>query len=140
LLRWLAREAEEAGVRLLLGEPYRGARPEGTGIHLAGAGIEARFLVGADGARSRVAADFGLGRNRRFLLGVEAEYEGVRGVDEELLHCFLDSRLAPGYIAWVVPGMGVTQVGLACSLPHAPRLDLFLDRIRRLFDFGSARV
>src|SRR5262245_5785547 len=40
LLRWLAREAEEAGVRLMLGEPYRGARREGRAIRLEGTGLE----------------------------------------------------------------------------------------------------
>ena len=66
------------------------------------------------GARSGVARTFGLGRNRRLLVGLETEYEGVRGVDPDRLHVFLDSQIAPGYIAWVVPGLGVTQVGLAC--------------------------
>ena len=71
------------------------------------------FLVGCDGARSRVAESFGLGRNREFLSGVELEFEGVRDLDDDCLHVFIDTKLAPGYIAWVVPGVGITQVGLA---------------------------
>ena len=40
---------------------------------------------------------------------------GSRAIDPERLHCFLDRRLARGYIGWVVPGYrGLMQVGLAC--------------------------
>jgi hypothetical protein len=87
-----------------------------------------------------VAREFGLGVNRKLLVGVEAEYEGIGGIDEDRLHCFLDPTLAPGYIAWVVPGAGVTQVGLAARWPARPRLDLFVERLGSLFDFGRARV
>ena len=126
LLRWLADRAAEAGAEIRTGTEYRGDR-------------EGRVLVGADGPRSRVARDHRLGTNTEFLAGVEAEFEGVRDVDPDRLHVFLDSDLAPGYIAWVVPGLGLTQVGLACRRPVRPRLDLLLDRVRRLFDFGRSR-
>jgi flavin-dependent dehydrogenase len=43
------------------------------------------------------------------------------------LHCFLDSGLAPGYIAWAVPGVGVTQVGLAARHGVKPDARAFLD-------------
>ena len=76
--------------------------------------------------------------NREFLSGVEAELEGVRRV-EERLHVFLDSRLAPGYIGWVVPGVGITQVGLACRAPARPDLDRFIARISSVFDVSLAR-
>ena len=96
------------------------------------------MLVGADGPRSSVARAAGLGRNRRFLTGAEVELDGVRGV-EDRLHVFLDPRLAPGYIAWVVPGVGITQIGLAGSRPGRPPLEAFLDRISGCFDLSSAR-
>jgi len=126
LLRWLAGRAEAAGAEIRTGVEYRGGR-------------EGRILVGADGPRSRVAREHRLGTNSEFLSGVEAEYEGVGGVDLDRLHVFLDSDLAPGYIAWVVPGMGVTQAGLACRRPRRPSLELFLSRIRKLFDFSRAK-
>lgn len=126
LLRHLAAEAEEAGAELRFRSEVR-SRPEG------------RWVVGADGPRSRVAELCGLGRNREFLAGVEVELEGVRGVDPDRLHVFLDSQLAPGYIAWAVPGLGFTQVGLAARRPARPRLDLLLRKLARVFDFGAAR-
>ena len=58
----------------------------------------ADFIVGADGARSVVARQLGLDRNREFLVGLEDIFES-RG--PAALHCFLDPRLAPGYIAWI---------------------------------------
>lgn len=140
LMRWLAREARRAGARLQFARPWRGARREGDAFVLAGGGERVRDIVGADGPRSAVAADFGLGRNTRFLLGVEAEYEGIAGVDPSRLHCFLDRTLARGYIGWAVPGVhGVTQVGLACRRPAAPDLPAFERRLAELFDFGAAR-
>ena len=140
LLRWLAAQAEGAGAEIRCGTPYRGAARAAVGFRLEGCGVECRILVGADGSRSRVARDFSLGRNRAYLLGLEAEYEGVGGVDPERLHCFLDSRIAPGYLAWVVAGVGITQVGLACRWPARPDLAAFVRHAGRLFDFRDARV
>ncbi len=128
LLRWLAGETRAAGAELCTGVQWNADHPP------------CRYLVGADGPRSRVAERSGLGRNTEFLIGVEAEYEGVRGLDEDVIHCFLDSELAPGYIGWVVPGCGITQVGVAARLPHSVRLEAFEKRISSLFDLRAARV
>jgi flavin-dependent dehydrogenase len=119
LMRHLADEAARAGAEIRLGERFVGATREGGYIALGSAASRTRFLVGADGAKSRVAECFGLGRTRRFLVGLEAEFESL-SIDEEVLHCFLDSRLAPGYLGWAVPGVGITQVGLAVSAHKKP--------------------
>ncbi len=141
LVRWLAREAQHAGVRIAGGVNFRGARWIDGGWRLDGLPIGARYLVGADGPRSSVATALGLGTNREFLAGIEAELDGARGVESDRLHCFLDSALAPGYIGWVVPGVGaITQVGLACRRPHRPDLATFVRRIGTLFDFSDARI
>jgi flavin-dependent dehydrogenase len=102
--------------------------------------LACRYLIGADGARSRVAEAFGLGRNHRFLYGTEVELAGARGIDADRLHVLLDARLAPGYIAWAVPGVGVTQIGLASRVPIAGRLDRLLGKLGQVFDFSEARV
>jgi flavin-dependent dehydrogenase len=102
--------------------------------------IHAEFLIGADGARSRVAERFGLSRNRHFLTGLEIECEPLTGVDERFLHCFADSKIAPGYIAWVVPGVGATQIGLAASRGHRPDLGGLLRRLKAHYDIREIRV
>ncbi|HXI88307.1 MAG TPA: FAD-dependent oxidoreductase, partial [Parvularculaceae bacterium] len=115
IMRWLAREAARAGADLLFGHRFTGAGIEDDLVRLSGLGLSARYLLGADGAKSRVAEVFGLGRNSEFLFGLETEYEETPTVDPDFIHCFFDSELAPGYLGWVVPGAGMTQVGLAAS-------------------------
>jgi len=139
LLRWLAREATRAGAKILYRARFEGAERTDGVFRFKGLNIGARFILGADGARSAVARHFGLGRNERFLVGVEAEYENL-AADPRFLHCFLDSRLAPGYLAWVAPGPLVTQVGLAVGPGRRPQLKGFLAAAEPLFGFSRARV
>jgi digeranylgeranylglycerophospholipid reductase len=140
LMRWLAREACRAGAHIRFARRYRGALRAADGFVLAGSGERVRCLVGADGPRSAVATEFGLGRNREFLAGVECEWRDVAGVDPDRLHCFLDGNLAPGYIGWAVPGHdGIVQVGLAARRPHPLDLPAFEHKLGALFDFTRAR-
>jgi len=142
LMAWLAERAHHTGARVDFNSPWRGAQREnnGDGLRLRHDGSTTRMLVGADGPASAVARDFGLGLNTEYLAGVETEYENVRGVDADRLHCFLDSELAGGYIGWVIPGVGITQVGLACRQPAKPRLDDFMKKISSLYDFSTAKA
>jgi flavin-dependent dehydrogenase len=140
VLRWMAGEAERAGATLMYGAKFDGGLEHDRGVALAGLGLHARFLIGADGARSRVAECFGLGRNRHFLAGLEIECEEIESFDPRFLHCFADSRIAPGYIGWVVPGMGVTQIGVAATRPLKPDLGGFLKRLKRLCDVRAIRA
>ncbi len=104
LLRWLAREAMRAGAKILYRARFEGAERADGLFRFNGLNIAARYILGADGARSAVARHFNLGRNERFLTGLELEYEGLASADPRFLHCFLDSRLAPGYLGWVAAG------------------------------------
>src|SRR5690606_7153250 len=73
----------------------------------------ARLVVGADGARSPVAASLGLARNRAFLIGVEDVVPSSRPGGPPIMHCFLDPELAPGYLAWVVDDGEEAHIGVA---------------------------
>src|ERR1700730_10449186 len=64
--------------------------------------VRTRYIVGADGATSRVGGDLGLEANREWIVGVEEVLEGVPLEGPPRFHCFLDPRLAPGYLAWLV--------------------------------------
>lgn len=140
LLRWMAQEAKEAGAHLLFGMRFDGARRDGDLVCLDGVDLAGRFLIGADGARSRVAEAFGLDRNRRFLTGLEIEVEPSDAVDPRFLHCFVDSRLAPGYIAWAAPGPDAIQVGLAVRDGAKPDLAAFLARTEALFGWSRLKI
>ncbi|MDT0377926.1 NAD(P)/FAD-dependent oxidoreductase [Streptomyces sp. DSM 42041] len=109
--------AAVAGVRVALGTRYAGRLGGGT-FHLAGRDgstvLRARFVVGADGARSRVARDLGLDRNRHLLVGAEEVFAlPGGGGGPPTFHCVLDPSLAPGYLAWVVDDGRHAHVGVA---------------------------
>ena len=140
LLRWLAAEAERAGAELMFGRRFEGGATDGEEVLLPSLGLATQFLIGADGARSRVARAFGLGRNRRHLVGLEIECEPIGGIDARFLHCFADSRLAPGYIGWVVPGHGATQIGVAASHGRKPDLSRLVERVRRMWALDDVRI
>ncbi len=140
LLRWMANEAREAGAQILYATRFAGATREGSIIRLKDIDISARYLIGADGARSRVAEAFGLSPNRRFLTGLEVELEPDDSVDPRFLHCFADSKLAPGYIAWAAPGPEIIQLGLAVSHGAKPDLAGFMARTEKRFGWSRLRV
>jgi geranylgeranyl reductase family protein len=145
IMRWLAREAARAGADLLFGQRFTNATLFDDCIALHGLDLKARYLLGADGARSSVARVFGLGRNTEFLIGLETEYEETPTVDPDFLHCFVDSRLAPGYLGWVAPGVNMTQVGLAVSespfgSTRKPDFDAFRKRIDSYFALWNCEV
>lgn len=140
LMRWMAHEAVRAGARLFTGVDFKGAQRHGGLIRLPGLNMTARYLIGADGARSRVAESFHLGRNRKFLVGLEAEYRDLDTLDTRFLHCFLDSKIAPGYLAWAVPGVHVAQIGLAASRHLKPDLRALEEKIGTRIGLGGAQV
>jgi len=97
-----------AGVDWLPGVRYAGfsALKDDLIVRLDGSSysrwVQTRYLVGADGANSRVGRDLGLDVNREWIVGVEEVLAGVPLDGPPRFHCFLDPRLAPGYLAWVV--------------------------------------
>src|SRR5918993_4802523 len=112
-----AAAAAAAGVRVLLGTRYEGRDGDGylvAGREAARTRVHARFVVGADGARSRVARDLGLDRNRHLLVGAEEVFATGGGHGgEPTFHCVVDPVLAPGYLARVVDDGQHAHVGVA---------------------------
>jgi flavin-dependent dehydrogenase len=74
--------------------------------------IDARFVIGADGPRSTIARALALDTNEEMLVGVEEVLPSSANGEPEL-HCFLDPRLAPGYIAWLVDDGVEAHLGVA---------------------------
>jgi len=127
-----AESAAEAGVRITLGTRFAGRR-DGACLLVGPEGptqVRARFVVGADGARSRVARDLALDRNHHLLVGAEEVFAvangqgslGSRGNDlpPPAFHCVLDPSLAPGYLAWVVNDGQHAHVGVAGYVDRFP--------------------
>jgi flavin-dependent dehydrogenase len=121
-------ECIEAGAEWSPSTRYAGLEPvvaRGSHVLLERKGltrkIAARYVVGSDGARSRVARDLGLEENREWIVGVEDVLTGGGSkVSEPCFHCFLDPRIAPGYLAWVVCDGEETHVGVG---GYASRFD-----------------
>ena len=93
--------------------------------------VKARYLVGADGANSRVARDLQLDLNREWLVGVEDVLTNVPLNGPPRLHCFLDPEIAPGYLAWVAHDGVETHIGVG---GYASRFD----PLRALGQFRSS--
>jgi flavin-dependent dehydrogenase len=141
-VRWL-KDCLAAGAQWLPNTAYLGCQPADGGslVRLESAGeeqtVRTRFLIGADGASSRVARDLGLSTNRQCIVGLEEVYEGIRPAGPPQLHCFLDRRLAPGYVAWIAEDADSVHVGVGGYRDqHQPAaaLDAFRGSIRSIVD------
>lgn len=140
LLRWLASEAMRAGAHILYRTRFDGADRQDGLFRFKDINIAARYVLGADGGRSAVARHFGLGLNTSFLTGLEIEYQGLEAADPRFLHCFIDSKLAPGYLAWIAAGPHVTQAGVATGPGRRPHLKRFLAATEHLFHYSEAKA
>ncbi|MEV8595952.1 NAD(P)/FAD-dependent oxidoreductase [Streptomyces sp. NPDC052012] len=118
-----AADAAGAGVRVALGTRYAGR--QGDTVRLIGrdgsTAVRARFVVGADGARSTVARDLGLDRNEHLLVGAEEVFAVPAHGEPPTFHCVLDPSLAPGYLAWVVNDGQHAHVGVAGYADRFPQ-------------------
>ncbi|HEY4038157.1 MAG TPA: NAD(P)/FAD-dependent oxidoreductase [Burkholderiaceae bacterium] len=144
VMRWFANQAEQSGAHIRCRALFRHAHRLQSGFDLGEFGTT-RFLVGADGPTSAVAKALGLGRSSKFLFGLEREYAGVELPEADKLHCFVDRRLAPGYIGWLAAAPGGAQVGLARRAHHrrAPAVEAmgaFLDKIAPVIDLRGEQA
>src|SRR5688500_16101562 len=111
-------------------------------VRLSTGAITTRYLIGADGARSRVARDLKLDLNREWIVGIESVLEGARLDGPPRLLCFLDPKLAPGYIAWIAHDGEETHLGVggyASRFDPPSALQTFLDRVAHLIDLRHAK-
>lgn len=105
--------------------------------------ITARFLVGADGANSRVAANLGLERNREWIVGVEDVLTNVSLAGPPRLHCFLDPVLAPGYLAWIAHDGEDTHIGVggyAAMFEPVQALERFKASLPGIVDLSGSEL
>ncbi|MET0752881.1 MAG: FAD-dependent monooxygenase, partial [Pyrinomonadaceae bacterium] len=74
--------------------------------------IKTKVLVGADGANSRVAKDLNLDENSEWIVGYEEVFHSSGSSGEPRLHCFLDAKLSPGYLAWIADDGEEIHIGV----------------------------
>ena len=105
--------------------------------------VKTRFIVGADGANSRVARDLNLDVNRDWIVGVECVFTNVPLDGPPRLHCFLDPQLSPGYLAWIANDGEETHIGVGgypLKFDPAEALESFLSSIGGIIDLSRARL
>ena len=68
------------------------------------------------------------------------QFDDLEGADTRFLHCFLNSGIAPGHIAWVVPGPSAFHAGLAAAPGRRPHLKAFLKKSEPIFGFANAKA
>jgi flavin-dependent dehydrogenase len=103
--------------------------------------LRVRFVIGADGAVSRVGAALGLSENREWIVGVEEVFRGVATGHAPAFHCWIDPEVAPGYIAWVVDDGEEVHVGVggyAARFRPAEALRRFHARVAPRFGLEGA--
>lgn len=76
------------------------------------------WLVGADGAKSRISARCVLGRVGQFLYGVEYEFDGATLAGPGALHCSLDRHCALGYLGWAAQEPAQRAAGAGVPAPR----------------------
>ena len=104
--------------------------------------LTTRYLIGADGARSRVARDLQLEQNREWIVGIESVFQGAVLDGPPRLLCFLDPKLAPGYIAWIAHDGEETHLGVGgypSLFDPATALVDFRARVANIIDLRKAK-
>jgi flavin-dependent dehydrogenase len=113
-----------------------------TTIRLSKGEVTTRYLIGADGARSRVGRDLKLDENKEWIVGVESVFENARLDGPPRLLCFLDPKLAPGYIAWIAHDGEETHLGVGgypSRFDPLAALEAFRSRVAHIVDLKDAK-
>src|SRR4030095_575302 len=132
-----------AGVQWLPDTSYGACAESGRNllVRLNEETVTTRYLIGSDGACSRVARDLNLDQNSEWIVGVENVFCDVPLTGPPRLLCFLDPRLAPGYIAWIAHDGEETHVGVggySARFDPVSALAKFQESISDIVDLRSA--
>ena len=137
------------GVRFARGTSYKGAEmlKGETIVKLEKKGeayeVRTKVLIGADGANSRVAKDLRLDENKEWIVGYEEVFHSKDKTAEPRLHCFLDGKLAPGYLAWIADDGEEIHIGVggyAANFNPREALKSFKEKTKNLFDLDGALI
>lgn len=122
--RWLRQRAALAGARLLIDEVQEMDRcPESGRVRVRTAGglaLRARFLVGADGARSAVARQWIPGASRvRYVAAyheiIASPAPAAGGFAPDRCDVYYQGEVSPDFYGWVFPHGATTSVGVGSA-------------------------
>lgn len=142
-------DAVASGVRFARGTSYKGAEMQNgeTIVNLEKKGeaysVAAKVLIGADGANSRVAKDLKLDENKEWIVGYEEVFHSQNSNGETRLYCFLDAKLAPGYLAWIADDGEEIHVGVggyAADFNPREALKSFKEKTENVFDLRDLEL
>ena len=133
-----------AGVQWLSETSYLGhsSNNGATTVRLSKGEVTTRYLIGADGARSRVARELKLDENKEWIVGIETIFEGAILDGPPRLLCFLDPKLAPGYIAWIAHDGDETHLGVGgypTRFDPLTALETFRSRVGHIINLEHAK-
>ncbi len=129
--RQLAIQAQNAGADVLTGAKVKGLKKNAGGFQVfvqtdsKEISCQARLIIGADGANSRVAKWLGLNCTGPRAIMYAADVELSRPEENDLVDIFVGRNMAPGWFGWLIPlnkNMCRVGTGFAFSRPgHSPR-------------------
>ncbi|MHB8600530.1 MAG: FAD-dependent monooxygenase [Ktedonobacteraceae bacterium] len=122
MLQWMATQAEERGATVRCNTLFLNVACDANGMMSISASsssdgkekttFHTRFLIGADGTRSRVAKCMELDQNTHYLAGAEWLIDNVQ-IDRETFYLIMNHELAPGYCVWLAPHGDIVALGVA---------------------------
>ncbi len=122
--RYIARLAVKAGVDYLFESKVKSLISDSKyvkGVKINGEQkrIVAKVVVDAEGCSSALLKQTGLKglESSMVVRGIQAEFEGAKDLDQELVEVYFGGKIAPGFFAWIIPRKdGSSKVGLATRL------------------------
>lgn len=152
--RRLSAQAEAAGATVIRGARFTDFRTVGDRIRATSGAVDVRvtrdgsdtrlsgrLLIGADGARSRVARQIRGGDANGFVVGMGAVAHYDRNPLPDHVEVFLDPHSAPGWFGWTIPlGGDLARMGTGSANGITPRQSFA--RLGEQFpdSFGAAKV
>ncbi len=116
--KYLAERAEKAGANLRLGVRAKSFERIPNGIRVGmengkkNGYLNASIIIGADGAKSKVARWLGVGSMQNVVPALKADI-AFKGNGPEAIEIFVGNNIAPGWFGWIIPlGSGISRIGL----------------------------